>query len=126
MASQCTFVYARHAAERAAASIRIDLRRGAASLRAIAWTAPLLGMLGTTVMLKNLFRAYSLPGYDHCDCAGGMAETYVPLLLSSPVSVFAQVGLHGLRRQLEALDFDMRTGIVGILNYLACIRSAGG
>ena len=119
MPGQLTLAFTQHAAERAAAKYRIDLRRGAASLRAIAFTAPLLGLLGTTVMLKTLFRAYSFPGFDSWDCAGGMADTYIPLLLSLPVSLFARFAYHELRQHIESLEFEMQEGIFGLLVHLA-------
>src|SRR5215475_9441207 len=87
-----TLACTRHAAERAGRSFCIELGRDARNLRAIAWTAPLLGMLGTVVLLKLALREYALPGFGMCDCAGGVAETFVPIALSLPLSVFASVG----------------------------------
>ena len=53
----------RRAGERTAAVLHLELSQGGTSLRAIACTAPLLGMFGT-------------------DCAAEVAETFVPLALS--------------------------------------------
>ncbi len=109
----------RRAAERATAILRLKLARGATSLRAIGRTAPLLGMFGTAVLMVNVLRAISLPGYRECDCAGGVAETFVPLVLSLPVAIFASVELHCLSRRIETFDLEMRTATFDLLDDLA-------
>ena len=109
----------RRAAERAAANFHLELGRGTMGLRTIARTAPLLGLFGTAVLLVNALRAASFPGYSTCDCAGGVAETIVPLALSFPVTIFASIGLHCLGRKIEALDLEMRCGTLDVLDHLA-------
>jgi biopolymer transport protein ExbB/TolQ len=117
-----TFDCTRRAMERAAANFHLKLVRGTAALRAIACAAPLLGMLGTSAPLRNALDAPYLPGFSTCDCAGGVAETFVPLAMSLPITIFASVGLHFLGRQIETLDLDMRAAAFDVLNYLAVRR----
>src|SRR5215831_9759101 len=88
----------RRVAEHAAAKLHTQLGRGITGLRAIACTAPLLGMCGTAVMLRNAL--HSLPGCGYGDCAGGVAETFFPFALSLPVAVLASGGFHYLREQI--------------------------
>jgi len=108
----------RHAAQRAAAIVRLKLARGTTSLHAIASVAPLLGMFGTAVLLLKELHAFSLPGYGECDCAGGFAETFVPLALSLPVAIFASGGLAYLRHRVERFDSEMRVGTLNLLDEL--------
>ena len=114
----------KHAAERAAATCQFELARGTTALRAIACTAPLLGMFGSALLMMNVLRALSLPGYWECDCAGGPAETFVPLMLSVPVAIFACGGLHYLRHRLERFDLEMRLGSLRLINDLVRQRVA--
>src|SRR5262249_51353821 len=109
----------RRAMERAAAKFHLKLVRGTATLWAIACAAPLLGIFGTLVSLRNVLAASSLPGFSTCDCAGGVAETFVSLAMSLPIAIFASVGLHFLSRQIETFDLEMRTAALDVLNYLA-------
>jgi biopolymer transport protein ExbB/TolQ len=109
---------ARRAAERAAAIAHQELSRGTACLRAIAHTAPLLGMLGTTVLMITALRAYALPTLALCCCGGGPAETLVPTALSVPIAIFAWSSFRLLRHQIETFDLEMRTATLDLLDDL--------
>jgi biopolymer transport protein ExbB/TolQ len=111
--------FAGRAAERAAAVVRRELRRGTAGLQAIASTAPLLGTLGTVALMVDALRAYSLPFYESCDCAGGLSETFVPLALSLPVALLASGGLHCLEQMCDSVELEIRTAIPDLLDSLA-------
>jgi biopolymer transport protein ExbB len=111
--------FARHAAERTAATLHCRLGRGITSLQAIACTAPLLGMLGTVVPMIHSFRAAALPGFGNCCCAGGVAEIYSVFAVSLPVTIFAMAGWQCLRRQVEAFDLEMRIATLDLLNDLS-------
>jgi biopolymer transport protein ExbB/TolQ len=76
-------------------------------------------MFGTVVLLINALRAQSLPGFAECDCAGGLAETFVPFALSLPVTIFAGGALHYLTRKLESFDLEMRLATLNLLDHLA-------
>jgi len=113
---------ARRAAERAAVSVHRDFSRGRISLHFIAWTAPLVGMLGTAALLVSVLRAWSLPAYATCDCAGGLSEAFAPVALSLPVATFASIAFHSVTHQVETLDSDMRAATLELLNHLAYSR----
>jgi biopolymer transport protein ExbB/TolQ len=108
----------RRAAERAAAIVRGELARGTVSLLAIACIAPLLGMFGTAVLLIGALHAQSLPGFSECDCAGGVAETFVPFALSLPIAILALWGFHCMRHQVERFDFEIRIATLNLLDHL--------
>jgi biopolymer transport protein ExbB/TolQ len=103
-------------AEHAAANLHIELGRGVTSLWAIACTAPLLGMFGTAVTLRSAL--HSVPGCGYGDCAGGVAETFVPFALSLPVAVLASGGFHYLRQQIDDFDLEMHAGILNLPDHL--------
>jgi biopolymer transport protein ExbB/TolQ len=108
----------RRAAERAAAIVRGELACGTVSLLAIGCIAPLLGIFGTAVLLIGALRAQSLPGFGECDCAGGVAETFVPFALSLPLAIFALWGFHCMRHQVERFGFEMRIATLNLLFHL--------
>jgi biopolymer transport protein ExbB/TolQ len=112
----------RHAADRAAATLHLELGRGTTGLRAIACTAPLLGLLGTVVLFVNALRSYSIRNFAQCDCAGGVAETLVPLALSLNVAVFAAAAFRYLSDRIEVLDFQMRMATLDLVDILAVHR----
>ena len=110
----CTSRAARHAAT----VVRRQLARGTMSLLAIGCIAPLLGMFGSAALLIGALRAQSLPGYSECDCAGGLAETFVPFAISLPIALFALWGFHYLRQQVERFDLDMRIATLYLFDHL--------
>jgi len=110
---------ARRAAERAAAGLRRELGRGTGSLRAIACTAPFIGMFGTALPLKHALLAQSLPDFHICDCANGLGLIFIPMALSLSVAILASAVFDGLRHQLETLDFQMRAAILDLLDDLS-------
>lgn len=116
----CRYRNAVDCAERAAncttAVLRRELERGAASLRAIAYISPFLGMFGTTI---GLIHWYAMSAFVRGETAGGPAEAFVLVALSLPVAIVACAGLHYLRYQVETFDFEMRTATLDLLSDLA-------
>ncbi len=112
-------VCTRHAAERAAAVVHLKFGRGRRSLLAIGCTAPLLGLLGTVILLIDGLHAISLPGFGDCDCSVGLSETLIPFALSLPVAIFATGAFHYLTHKLETFDFEMRLATLTLLDDLA-------
>lgn len=110
---------AERAANRAAAILHRELGRGTSGLQAIAYTAPLLGMFGTAMLLMNIMRVYFGSACGLCESASGPAEALVPIALSIPVAILACAGFHCLRHQVETLDLEMHTATLGLLNDLA-------
>ena len=106
----------RREAEHAAANLHVELGRGVTSLRKLACTAPLLGMFGTAILLRSAL--HSAAGCSYGDCAGGVAETFVPFAVSLSVSVLASGGMHYLRQQIKGFDLDMDLGTLNILDHL--------
>lgn len=81
--------------------------------------APLLGMFGTGWLLIEAVRAQALPGFSECDCAGGVAETFVPFAISLPIATFSFWLCHRLRHQVERFDSEMHIAILNLLDHLA-------
>jgi biopolymer transport protein ExbB/TolQ len=73
-------------------------------------------MFGTAAMLRS--GLHSVPGCSYGDCAGGVAETFVPFALSLPVAIFASAGFHYFRQQIEDFDLEMHTWILNLLDHL--------
>ena len=73
-------------------------------------------MFGTAVMFRQAL--LSLPGCSYGDCAGGLAEAFVPFALSLTLAVLASGGFHYLEQQIEGFDLEMHVGILNILDHL--------
>jgi biopolymer transport protein ExbB/TolQ len=99
------------AANCAAAVFRRKLERGAASLKAIACIAPLLGIFGTTI---GLIHWYAMSAFDRGEAAGGPAEAFVLIALSLPIAIVACAGF-----QAKTFDLEMRAATLDLLNDLA-------
>lgn len=113
---------ARRASEREAAILHSELGRGTTRLQAIGRIAPLLGMFGTGMLLMDALPAYYHPACSIGDCAGGISETLVPIALSLFVAISASGVFHSLNRQVQALDLEMRTATLDLLNDLDRLR----
>ena len=110
--------YPKRAADRAAATLRLQLGRGCWSLRAIARTAPLVGMLGSLFLFIEAFRVYDPVSAATCDCAGGPAEAFVPFALGLPVSLLATAGWRYINHQVEAIELEMRVATIELVGAL--------
>jgi biopolymer transport protein ExbB/TolQ len=108
--------------ERASIIVLRDFQRGMTSLGAIARVAPLLGTFSSTltaVWWLTLSPTWCAGG----DCAGGISEAFVPIILSLPVAIFAYALLSYLTHQVTTFDFEMRTTVLEALNDLAHFRA---
>lgn len=99
------------------------LRRGLTSLEAIAWLSPMLGAFESA--REALWWLDVLPYWCRGgDCAGGIADCLVPIILSLPVGMFAYTLLVVLRRWAASLEVEMRAGVLETLNGLQHLGTA--
>jgi biopolymer transport protein ExbB/TolQ len=118
----CATDCAARSMERAAMVVMRDLHRGMTSLAAIGHIAPLLGALSSTVTVVwwlTLPSTWCAGG----DCAGGIAEAFVPFILSLPVAVFAYALLFHLIHRVTTFDLEIRTTVLETLHGLAHVRA---
>lgn len=101
------------------ALIHRELSRGNTRRWAVACIAPLLGIFDTTLLMTRALRSYYGLGCHCGDCAGGISEALVPVVLSLPAAVLACAGFHWLGHQMETFDLEMRTARLDLLNALA-------
>jgi biopolymer transport protein ExbB/TolQ len=113
------------AANRAASILHREMQRGAASLKAIACIAPLLGTFCTAMGLRDALAYYQMSAFDRGETAGGPSEVFVVFALSLPVAIVASVGFHYLNHRLETFDFEIRVATLDLLNGLARLRRDG-
>jgi biopolymer transport protein ExbB/TolQ len=114
--AQAPFACAAAEIERARASVLIEYQRGAASLALISRTAPTLGLLSSN---WSTVRWLNAPPCAPGDCAGGVAEVFVPLLLSLPVALFAQFVFAWLCHCLQQMDFEVQIQIPELAPYFS-------
>jgi biopolymer transport protein ExbB/TolQ len=112
------FDYSRRAAQRAAATLRLKMSHGATTLRAIAGTAPMLGMFATTVELVQGLRTIG-PVCSECDYSGGWSEALVPMAIGLVAGILASIALHCLNHRIEDSDLEMRKATFDFLDALA-------
>ncbi len=82
------------------------MARGLAGLRAVAETAPLLGMLGTVWSVIVGSRCCCVEQYG--DVSDGISETFVLLALGLAVGIVASVAYHYLSTRLADLDAELQ------------------
>jgi len=104
-----------------------DLRRRLSSLRAIATTAPFIGLIGTAIGILDSFRGWigSASGYI-AFIATNLAEALVPSALGLLVSVMATWWLDWRNDRLAMFDAEMEIASLELVKYLrrVCRRRA--
>lgn len=115
---------ARHASERSAAVVRGEMKRGLDVLKAIAGTAPLVGVMGTLLGIVNSFRG--IAGERSADMGNlfqWLSEALVSTELGLVVAMLAYCSHEYLVAKLEGFDSDMRSVLLQLLNELTLARS---
>jgi biopolymer transport protein ExbB/TolQ len=101
----------------------LEFGRGGWNLRAIARTAPLLGALGTLVLVMGALTGYDPVKIAACDdCAGAPQDALVPFALSLPVAIFATAGWRYIRHEVDAFELEMRLATIDLLAALDRLR----
>ena len=103
----------------AANRIREQYREGVSGLKAIALTAPLVGLFGTSVRLLDWFGGYVGSKYYHVLLMFGIAaKALVPTLLGLFVGVVALWWFNWRIARVEKLDTQVRIASLELLKYL--------
>lgn len=83
----------------------------------------MLGAFGTAVSVINALKVYYLmSAVDRGETAGSPESVLVFIAISLPVAIFTCCGSHLLGHQVAALDLEMRTTTLDLLNHLARCR----
>lgn len=110
---------ARRAGCVAANKVREQYRAGTGGLKAIALTAPLVGLVGTTVRLLHWFDAYVGNKYWGVLLIFGLtAEALVPMLVGLFVGIVAVWWFNWRIARVEKLDTQMKVASLKLLNGL--------
>jgi biopolymer transport protein ExbB/TolQ len=108
------------ACTRASVAVHAQLSRGLRSLDNIVSVAPILGMIGTTIMMFSILVGWSgeksqmLGTYNRI-----LTISLVPLALGIAVFTLALSCRYYLRERLERLDFEMKDASMELLEILA-------
>jgi biopolymer transport protein ExbB/TolQ len=114
---------AKLASERAAAVLHRKMGRGRASLRAIASSAPFIGILGTVIGIWSSFGGVN--GEKSAIIAVLMwrrAEAITPTAAGLLIAIFASWCQGYLCSELEAFDTEMRAATLELANSLSLLR----
>lgn len=107
------------ACRQAALAARQEFRRGLAGLRAIATTAPLIGIFGYALGIVNSFRGVNgEKSTIMAAIAAGLGEAGVPAAFGLLVAIAAHVQLRACESEVERLDTEMRCATLALLNEL--------
>lgn len=103
--------------EHAAVVTRYVMRKPLRGLACIAYSAPMVGMLGTCFGLIDAFRGWcpNFPG----GVLGGLAEGFVPLALGLSLGLPAFWAYRYLSHSADQLDLEMAYASSQVSRYLA-------
>jgi biopolymer transport protein ExbB/TolQ len=115
---------ARHASERAAATVHGEMKRGLGVLKAIAGTAPLVGIMGTLFVIVGSFPGVAGDKWgDVAYSFGSLSDAVAPTELALLVAMLAYCSHEYLAAQLDGLDGEMRNASLQFVNELTSARS---
>jgi biopolymer transport protein ExbB/TolQ len=115
---------ARHASERSAATVHLEMKRGLGVLKAIAMSAPLVGVLGTLFGIVTSFRGIAGErSADLGNLAEFLSEAVVSTGLGLLVAMLAYCGHEYLTAKLEGFGSEMRNASLQLINELTSARS---
>ena len=108
------------AMRRTAAVVHAGLARDLSALAATASTAPLVGAVGTLLGIVGSFRGSGASrSAILAATSGNLAQALAPTILAFLVAIPAWLGYRYLKSNLEALDLEMRSASVLLVNYLS-------
>jgi len=111
---------------RAAADVRWNMRRGRASLAAIASSAAFLGALATVIGIVTAFR-----GFDGersaimAFLAALLGQAVVPTAAGILLAVFANSGHAYIGARVDAFDREMHAATLDLMNRLSLLMDSG-
>ncbi len=107
------------AAEREAAQVALELRRGLGVLATIASTVAFVGLFATSIGMIGSFRGRS---GDRWTCAlatvEALTESVIPTALSLAVAIAASTALAYFAERLTLFDIEMKNGISELTDAL--------
>jgi len=110
------------AAERAAAEIHLEMKRGVNSLATIACVAPWLGLLITVIGIAGSFRGCDGPrSFCMAAIAEGLADALARAALGLLVGILALWSYRYLSGQVEEFDLEMRCMTLELARALSAI-----
>jgi biopolymer transport protein ExbB/TolQ len=113
-------VAARRASERAAAVVHLDMKKRVDSLATIAVTAPWLGLFGTVIGIFNSFPALGTEKYTALAItASRLGDALAPAAFGVVIALMATCFRSYLLTQIEALDLNMESATLRLLNDLS-------
>jgi biopolymer transport protein ExbB/TolQ len=116
--------FARRAAERSAAVVHGELKRGLNSLATIASTAPWIGLFGTVLGVHSSFGGVngskeSIMAYYF----DGLSRAFVPCAIGLVVALVATWCYRHLLTDVEAFDSEMENASLQLINDLGRLAS---
>lgn len=114
---------AKLASERAAAIVHLKMRRGRASLAAIASSAAFVGILGTSIGIVTSFRGLGTEKSTAiANLAELLSEAIVPTAAGIAIAILATWSHAYVSRQLEIFNLEMRAASLELANALSLLR----
>jgi biopolymer transport protein ExbB len=115
---------AKRASSGSARAVRGEMTRGLGSLASIAFTAPLIGVLGTLLGILSCFLGSAGDRWSiYIAIMGRLSEALIPMEMGLLVAVIAFVGHKYFQTKLDDLDVEMDNASLQLLNQLSAIHS---
>jgi biopolymer transport protein ExbB/TolQ len=98
-----------------------DLSHGVWTLKLVASSSPLVGAFATCLGIVHAFRGCSCTGTDQMQrlVAGGLAEALIPITMGLATGIFAYLGHHYCRLQVETFELEMKCAAPQLWNLLS-------
>jgi len=115
---------AKRASARSALAVHGEMKRGLSSLASIAFSAPLVGVLGTLLGIVDSFPSLGTERWTaYAITAERLSDALMPIELGLLVALLAYFGHKYLLSRIEDLDCEMESASLQLLNQLSTTRS---
>jgi biopolymer transport protein ExbB/TolQ len=100
--------------------VHLEMKRGLHSLASIAFSAPLVGLLGTLWGIVGSFRGIAGERWsDYADIVNGLSQSLLPAALGILVAVIAFGGYRYFLDRLDEFDVEMKIASLQLIDQLA-------
>jgi len=110
----------KRATEHAAQTVRVDMMQGLSSLASIAFSAPLVGVLGTVLAIFGCFLGTVGDRFSiYLALMGRLADALIPMETGLLVAVIAFCGHSYFQARMDEFEIEMKIASLQLISQLA-------
>jgi biopolymer transport protein ExbB/TolQ len=115
---------AKRASARSALAVRGEMKHGLSSLASIAFSAPLVGVIGALLGILDSFPPLGTEKWTgYAITAENLSNALMPIELGLLVALLAYFGHKHLLSRLEGFELEMENASLQLLNQLSATHS---